>query len=129
MPNHPAKVLLAEDDRFLRRAAETTLRRHGLTVVTAVDGDEALAAARRELPDLILLDMIMPKVQGFEVLQALKEDPTTAAIPVVVLSNLSQESDSKTACQMGALDYWVKANISLEELARRVTGLISAAVP
>ena len=126
MPDHSMKILLAEDDRFLRRAAETTLRRHGFTVVTAADGDEALASARREIPDLILLDLIMPKMQGFEVLQSLKGDPATATIPVVVLSNLSQESDSATACRLGALDYWVKANISLEELARRVTGLMSA---
>jgi CheY-like chemotaxis protein len=72
-----------------------------------------------------LLDLIMPKVQGFEVLETLKKDPSTASIPVVVLSNLSQDNDSQTACQLGALDFWVKSNISLEELARRVTSLMS----
>ena len=96
------------------------LRRQGFTVLTAEDGEEALRVARAETPDLILLDLIMPKMQGFEVLKALKSDPQTSPIPVVILSNLGQESDSKAAREMGALDYWVKANLALGELVRRV---------
>ena len=75
--------------------------------------------------DLILLDLIMPKLQGFEVLRQLKGSPLTAAIPVIVLSNLGQEKDSKMAFEMGALDYWVKANVSLEELAKRVEAVFA----
>jgi CheY-like chemotaxis protein len=75
------RVLLAEDDRFLRKAAETALKRHGFAVVPAVDGEEALRLARAEPPDLVLLDLIMPKMQGFEVLRALKADPGTAPDP------------------------------------------------
>ena len=120
MENHTRRILLAEDDRFLRKAAAAMLRRQGFTVLTAEDGEEALRVARAETPDLILLDLIMPKMQGFEVLKALKSDPQTSSIPVVILSNLGQESDSKAAREMGALDYWVKANLALEELVKRV---------
>ena len=120
MESRERRVLLAEDDRFLRKAAAAMLRRQGFTVLTAEDGLEALQVAQAETPDLILLDLIMPRMQGFEVLKALKGDPHTSPIPVVILSNLGQESDSKAAHEMGARDYWVKANLALEELVRRV---------
>jgi len=126
MPNNSRKVLVAEDDRFLRRAAEATLRRHGFNVMTACDGEEALRLARQEFPDIILLDLIMPKLQGFDVLRELKQDPTTSSIPVIILSNLGQEQDSKVAAEMGAVDYWVKANIGPGEMAERVGALLAA---
>jgi CheY-like chemotaxis protein len=114
------RVLLAEDDRFLRKAAETALKRQGFTVLPAVDGEEALRTARAEAPHLILLDLIMPKMQGFEVLRALKADPATAAIPVIILSNLGQDSDVKQAMEAGAAGYFVKANLSLQALVKQV---------
>lgn len=114
------RVLLAEDDRFLKKAAEATLRRHGFTVFAAVDGEEALRLARAEAPDLILLDMIMPKIQEFQVLSALKQDPATSRIPVILLSNLSQERDVEQALEAGAVAYFVKANLSLQHLVKRV---------
>ena len=119
------RVLLAEDDRFLRKAAETALKRHGFTVVPAGDGEEALRLARAEPPDLVLLDLIMPKMQGFEVLRALKADPGTAPIPVVILSNLGQDGDVKQAMEAGAAGYFVKANLSLQDLVKRVGELIA----
>jgi CheY-like chemotaxis protein len=114
------KILLAEDDRFMRKAADAALRHHGFIVVTASDGEEALRLAKSELPELILLDLIMPKLHGFAVLRALKQEPSTASIPVIVISNLEQASDLKTATELGAVDYWVKANVGLEELVKRV---------
>jgi two-component system alkaline phosphatase synthesis response regulator PhoP len=119
------RILLAEDDRFLRKSAGAMLRRQGFIVMAAEDGEEALRLARTESPDLILLDVIMPKMQGFDVLRALKSDPHTSPIPVIILSNLGQESDSVAAREMGALDYWVKSNLALEELAMRVGQAIS----
>ena len=113
------RILLAEDDRFLRRAAEAALKRAGFTVLAAADGEEALRMARAEKPDLVLLDLIMPKLQGFEVLKALKADPGTATIPVVVLSNLGQDGDVRRALEGGAVAYLVKANLSLDELVSR----------
>ena len=108
------------DDRFLRRAAEARLRQHGLEVLTAADGEEALRLARSERLDLVLLDVIMPKLEGFEVLRRLKEDAATARIPVIVLSNLGQERDVAQAEALGAVAYLVKANLSLQDLVDRV---------
>jgi CheY-like chemotaxis protein len=119
-----ARILLAEDDRFLRKAADARLRQHGFTVVAATDGEEALRLARAEPPDLVLLDLIMPKVQGFEVLRSLKQDPVTAAIPVVVLSNLGQDRDIQQAMELGAVAYFIKANLSLQSLVERVEEIL-----
>lgn len=121
------RILLAEDDRFLRKAAETALKRQGFTVLTAVDGEEALRMARSDAPSLILLDLIMPKLQGFEVLRALKSDAATAATPVIILSNLGQESDVKQAMEAGAAGYFVKANLSLQDLVKRVVEVLGGA--
>jgi len=114
------RILLAEDDRFLRKAAETMLKRAGFTVIPAADGEEALRLAREHVPDLMLLDLIMPKMQGFDVLQELKGAAETAGIPVIVLSNLGQDSDVQLARERGAHDYIIKSNIALEQLVERV---------
>jgi CheY-like chemotaxis protein len=117
-------ILLVEDNRFLRKAAEATLHRHGFTVRTAADGEEALQCIAAEIPDLVLLDLIMPKLQGFEVLRILKQDPATKQIPVIVLSNLGQESDIQQALQGGAIAYLIKANLSLQELVTQVQKIL-----
>jgi len=116
----PATILLAEDDRILRKAGEATLRKRGYAVIAAVDGEDALAKAREHKPDLILLDVIMPKLQGFEVLASLKSDAATRDIPVIMLSNLQDESDVRKATEGGALDYLVKSNVPLDVLAARI---------
>jgi CheY-like chemotaxis protein len=126
VPERARCVLLAEDDRFLRRAAEARLRQHGLEVLTAADGEEALRLARTEPLDLVLLDVVMPKLDGFEVLKLLKEDPATARIPVIVLSNLGQERDVAQAKALGALAFLVKAHLSLQDLVDRVDAALGA---
>ena len=118
--NQPATILLAEDDRILRKAGEATLKKRGYAVIAAVDGEDALAKAREHKPDLILLDVIMPKMQGFEVLANLKTDAATRDIPVIMLSNLQDESDVRKATEGGALDYLVKSNVPLDLLAARI---------
>jgi CheY-like chemotaxis protein len=124
-----ATILLAEDNRFLRRAAEAILRRHGFTVLTAADGEEALKLAQSGAPDLILLDIMMPKMNGFDVLRALKREPATSPIPVIVLSNLDQQNDVATARELGAVGYWIKAGVGLEELVDRVKSLLEQPSP
>jgi len=121
-----ARVLLVEDDRILRKAADATLRKHGYQVSVAVDGEEALAKAMDEKPDLILLDIIMPKIQGFEVLRRLKANVDTAAIPVVMLSNLGQETDRQEALLGGALAFLVKSNMGLDRLAAEVDAILAS---
>ena len=125
VPDGARRVLLAEDDRFLRRAAEARLRRHGLEVLTAADGEEALRVARTEPLDLVLLDVVMPKLEGFEVLKALKQDDATARIPVIVLSNLGQERDVTQAMALGAIAFLVKAHLSLQDLVDRVDSALA----
>jgi two-component system, OmpR family, alkaline phosphatase synthesis response regulator PhoP len=120
------RILLVEDDRFLRRACEASLRQLGFTVIAAADGEEGLRQARAEHPDLILLDLLMPKLTGVEVLRALKADPETKAIPVLILSNSSREQDVSEVISLGAVDYWVKADLSLKELGDRVARLLEA---
>ncbi len=120
------RILLVEDDHFLRKAAQTSLTRHGYHVVTAADGEEALRLVRTEKPELILLDLIMPKIQGFEVLRTLKADAETAAIPVIVLSNLGQDHDREATLAAGAIAHLVKANISLVELVAEVDRALAA---
>ena len=120
MTDKTARVLVAEDDRLLRTAAVTTLRRAGFDVLAAADGEEAFALARAEGPDLILLDLVMPRVDGFEALRRLKADPETRAIPVIVLSNLGTESDQSTATAAGAAGFFVKASLSLADLVAEV---------
>ncbi len=124
MGKEAACVLLAEDDRFLRKAAEVELRRHKYRVLIAVDGEEAVRLCRQEKPDLVLLDLIMPKMQGFEALRILKEDPATSGIPVIVLSNLGQDEDMNRARQDGAAAYLIKANLSLRDLVNEVTAVL-----
>jgi DNA-binding response OmpR family regulator len=125
VPEGARRVLLAEDDRFLRRAAEARLRRHGLEVLTAADGEEVLRIARAEPLDLVLLDVVMPKLQGFEVLKALKQDDATARIPVIVLSNLGQQRDVAQAMALGAVAFLIKAHLSLQDLVDRVDAALA----
>ena len=120
-------VLLVEDDRFLRRAAEASLRQAGYTVALAGDGEEALRQVAAVKPAIVLLDLIMPKLQGFEVLRRLKAAPETAGIPVVVTSNLGQETDVKQAMNLGAAAYFIKSNLSLQELVTVVRDTLKKA--
>jgi len=106
-------ILLVEDSRFLRAANERALVRAGYNVVTASDGEEALRVAYARIPDLILLDMLLPKVGGPEVLHALRNSPLTAAIPVIVLSSLSQKNEDKLKSE-GATAYFEKSKLKLD---------------
>jgi CheY-like chemotaxis protein len=120
------RILLVEDDKFLRRACEASLRQRGFEVTTATEGDEGLRLARMEPhPDIVLLDLLMPKLPGIEVLRALRADPSTAGIPVLILSNSSREEDKHQAVQLGASGYYVKANLSLKDLATEIEKLVN----
>jgi CheY-like chemotaxis protein len=104
---HNVKILLVEDSKPIRRENESALLKAGYEVITAEDGESALRSARTDKPDLILLDMILPKMSGPEVLKHLKNDPATAQIPVVVLSSLTEKNREKLM-EEGADDYLEK---------------------
>ena len=108
------KILLVEDSKFLRLATGRALARAGYEMIFAGDGDEALLMAGENLPDLILLDMMLPKMSGPEVLKALKKDPATAAIPVVVLTGLSQTNAARLQGD-GAFAFLTKAGLALAQ--------------
>jgi twitching motility two-component system response regulator PilH len=122
-------ILLAEDDRFLRRAAEVALKKRGLDVVVACDGVEALEKIRAHRPALVLLDLLMPRMTGLEVLRAIRNDadPTVRSTAVLILSNSSKELEMHAAETLGLTGYWIKANLSLQELGDRVVGLLTPA--
>lgn len=122
-----ARILLVEDDRYLRRACETALRQRGFAVSSAVDGAAALDAIATELPDLVLLDLLMPRVTGLEVLRSLRSRPETRALPVLILSNSSREQDLEEIKQLGVAGYYVKSDLSLQELGDRIERLLKEA--
>ena len=120
------RILLVEDDRFLRRACEVSLRQRGYAVTTAVAGEEALRKVAAETPDLILLDLLMPKMTGTEVLKALRADRATREIRVLILSNSSREQDIEEINALGVSGYFVKADLSLQALGEMVARLLEA---
>jgi CheY-like chemotaxis protein len=105
-------ILLVEDSRFLRVASERALLKAGYSVRTASDGEEALRMAHERVPDLILLDMLLPKLGGPEVLQALRNSPLTALVPIIVLSSLSQTNEGKLKRE-GATAYFEKSKLEV----------------
>lgn len=115
-----AKILLAEDDKFLSRAYKDGLEEAGFEVVIALDGESAIEKVKSEKPDLVLLDLIMPVKNGFEVLGEMVTDDRLKDIPVIILSNLSQESDVERGKALGAVDYLVKADYSLQAVVEKV---------
>ena len=114
------KILVAEDDKFLVKIYQTKLAEQGYEVVIAMDGEDALAKVESEKPDLLILDLIMPKKNGFDVLEEMKQKEELKSIPVVVLSNLGQESDVERVMQAGAVDYIIKANFSIEAVVEKI---------
>lgn len=118
------KIVLADDEQFTAIAYKDGLSRAGYIVVVAHDGEEALGIIRKEKPDLVLLDLIMPKMNGFEVLKAVKSDPSLETTPCVVLSNQSQPTDEAQARSLGAADFINKSDTSLEGLLTRIKPLL-----
>jgi len=114
------KILLAEDDKFISRAYMDGLTRAGFSVMVAYDGAEALKMFAADKPDLMLLDLIMPVKNGFEVLEEINDNDKAPRIPIVVLSNLGQDSDIRKAKELKATDYLVKSNVTMKEVIEKV---------
>ena len=116
------KVLLVEDDTFLREICSKKLTKEGYTVYEAVDGEEALDGVKAVKPDIILLDIILPAIDGFQILSHIRKDKNKeiAKIPIIMLSNLGQDDDIKKAMDAGANDYLVKAHFTTKEIANKI---------
>ncbi len=118
------KILFIEDESALQRAATQVLSEEGYRVLSALDGEAGLRLAKEEKPDLVLLDIILPKKDGFEVLSGLKSDPATKNIPVIILTNLEGSADVEHALALGATTYLVKTNYRLEEVVEKIKQVI-----
>ncbi len=117
-------ILLVEDEPLLAALLKQRLEKEGFEVKSVSDGEEALTALRRETPRLILLDIILPKMSGFEFMEHVKDDPQIPSIPIVITSNLGQETDIERGRKLGAVGYFVKARISIEELINEIKGYL-----
>lgn len=118
------KILIVEDDKFLRELIVRKLANEGYEVVEAVDGEQGIQRIKETKPDLVLLDLILPGIDGFDVLAQKKEDPFVASIPVIVLSNLGQKEDVDRGLGLGATDYLIKAHFTPGEIIEKVRNII-----
>lgn len=119
-----AKILVAEDDKFLATAYRAKLSKAGFEVQIANDGEELLAMLANFVPDVILLDLIMPKKDGFSALTEIKANDAWKAIPVIIASNLGQKEDIEKGLQLGAKDFVIKSEMSLEDLIAKVNKVV-----
>ena len=120
MTQDKIKILLVEDDSFLLGMYAAKFELENFKVIMAKDGEKAIRLAIKEAPDIILLDIILPKINGFEVLRQLKTNSETARIPVILLSNLSQKDEIEQGLKMGAKDYLIKAHFMPSEVVDKI---------
>jgi DNA-binding response OmpR family regulator len=113
-------ILFIEDEPALQKTLGDTLRQGGYNVISALDGKSGLDLAKSKKPDLILLDLILPRLNGFDVLRSLKSDISTKNIPVIILTNLENIEDVDKAVELGAKAYLVKAQYSLQEVFKKI---------
>jgi DNA-binding response OmpR family regulator len=118
------KILLIEDERLLLEMYVSRLEKAGFEILSAEDGDMGLKIAQEKIPDLILLDIVMPGMSGYDVLKELKTNPSTKDIPVIVFSNLGQEEEIKKGLALGAEDYIVKTSVTPTELLEKIESKI-----
>ena len=119
-PTHPKRILLVEDDDALANVYLTRLQAEGFDVRRVANGEDALASALNYHPDLVLLDVMMPKVSGFDVLDILRNTPETTNLKIIMLTALSQESDKQRAETLGVDDYLVKSQVVIADVIERI---------
>jgi len=114
------KILIIEDDKFLRELIAQKLIKEEYDISEAADGEEGIKKIEEEKPDLILLDLILPGIDGFEVLSQMKNKPALSSIPVIILSNLGQKEDVEKGLKLGAVDYLIKAHFTPAEIIDKI---------
>ncbi len=118
------KILIIEDDVFLQGLEASKLKKDNHEVLTASNGEEGMEKIYESGIDLVLLDIILPQFDGFEILKKIKETESLKNIPVIVFSNLSEEKDIKKAKELGAIDFLVKSNFTLDELTEHINKIL-----
>lgn len=120
MDANKKKILLIEDDPFLSSLLKNRFSKEGLDVMYAKDGQEAITILKDAQPDVILLDLILPKKSGFEVMETIRQDPQLRDAPIIIISNLGQPEDMQKGQELGAVEYFVKAKTSIDDLVKNV---------
>lgn len=118
------RILIIEDDDFLRSLAVSKLEKEGFVIDVASTGDQGLAKVLATPPDLLILDLMLPNISGFDILAKVRENESTNKLKVIVFSNLGEESDIKKCLDLGVSEYLIKANFTLDELAEKIKIII-----
>jgi len=124
-----SKILIIEDDKFLRELIIQKLGKEGYDVAEAAEGEAGVVKTEEEQPDLVLLDLILPGIDGFEVLRRIKENVKTNQIPVIILSNLGQRDDVEKGMELGAVDYLIKAHFTPGEIIEKIKVILEKSSP
>lgn len=119
------KILIVEDDSILQKALLEFLTAEGFETMSALDGEEGVKIGKEKKPDLILLDIVLPKMDGYEVLKAMKADESTKKIPIILLTNLGSLNDVEKALDLGATTYLIKADYKLEEVTKKIKEVLN----
>ena len=117
-------ILIVEDDKFLRELISRKLSGEGFDALEAVDGEEGIKKIKEGKPDLVLLDLILPGIDGFEFLAKAREDPETSSIPIIILSNLGQREEVDKGLKLGAVDYLIKAHFTPGEIIEKIKNVL-----
>ncbi len=117
-------ILIIEDEEFFRELLRKKLVSKEYSVLEALDGEEGLKKMQEKKPDLVLLDLLLPSMTGFDVLTKAKKDPATASIPVIILSNLGQQEDIEKGLKLGAADYLIKAQSTIDEVITKIENIL-----
>jgi len=125
MPENKKRILLVEDDRFLSDMYSTKLAESGFEVELAVDGEEGLAKIKEKKPDLVLLDIVLPKKDGFEIMQEVRKDESLKNVLIIALTNLGQKEEVEKGMKLGANDYIIKAHFTPTEVDAKIRALFA----
>jgi DNA-binding response OmpR family regulator len=117
-------ILIIEDDDFFRELIRKKLSSQDFKVSEAINGEDGLIMIKEERPDLILLDLLLPNIDGFEVLSKIKLDPNNSLIPVIILSNLGQQEDIERGLKLGANDYLIKSQFDIDQVVDKIKGIL-----
>ena len=123
--NGKIRVVIVEDDEFLSGIYQTKFAMEGFAVTVAANGEEGLKTIEKKMPDIVLLDILLPKLDGFAVLESLKKNAKTKNIPVILLTNLGQKDDVDRGIELGAADYLIKAHYKPSETVEKVRAILA----
>lgn len=117
-------ILIIEDDDFFRDLLKKKLLSLGFIILEAVNGEEGIEEVEKKKPDLIILDLLLPNIDGFEVLSKVKTNTDTSSIPVIIVSNLGQQEDVERGLKLGAVDYLIKSQFDIDSIVKKIKNIL-----